>query len=86
MRSLITSATLICLSATAIGANLNLITEAQSFVTGALDDLKFELVPSRVVGGPQKYRVTQATVNHLQKLMKENRSVVVENNGSIKIQ
>ena len=86
MKSLITSAILVCISATAIGANLNLITEAQSYVSGALDNLKFELLPSGVVGGPQKYRVTQATVNHMQKLMRENRSVIVQNDGSIKIQ
>lgn len=86
MKSIILSAILVGSCATAIGANFSLITEAQSYVTGALDSLRFEIVPSGVVGGPQKYRVTQATVNHMQKLMRENRSVIVQNDGSIKIQ
>jgi len=64
-----------------------LITEAQSYVVGALDELKFENVPAAggVVGGPQRYRITQKTIDHLRNLANSGKTVTVQNDGSITV-
>jgi hypothetical protein len=64
-----------------------LITEAQSYVVGALDQLKFENVPAAggVVGGPQKYRITQKTIDHLRNVANSGKTITVQNDGSISV-
>jgi hypothetical protein len=73
-----------CLALTFTGAKL-LITEAQSYVVGALDELKFEPIPAAggVVGGPQRYRITQNTINHLRNAANSGKTITVQNDGSI---
>jgi hypothetical protein len=72
---------------TAIGlVGANLITEKQGIVAPALEELKLQLVPSKVIGGPQRYTVTKATIDHLQKLMKEGKVIVLNNDGSLTIE
>ncbi len=75
-----------CLALTFTGAKL-LITEAQSYVVGALDELKFEAVPAPggAVGGPQKYRITQNTINHLRNVANSGKTITVQNDGSLTI-
>ncbi len=75
-----------CLALTFTGAKL-LITEAQSYVVGALDELKFEPIPAPggVVGGPQKYRITQNTINHLRNAANSGKTITVQNDGSLTI-
>jgi hypothetical protein len=72
---------------TAIGlVGANLITEKQGIVAPAMEELKLELVQSKVIGGPQRYKVTKATIDHLQKLMKEGKVIVLNNDGSLTIE
>jgi hypothetical protein len=72
---------------TAIGlVGANLITEKQGIVAPAMEELKLELVKSKVIGGPQRYKVTKATIDHLQKLMKEGKVIVLNNDGSLTIE
>ncbi len=61
------------------------ITEAQSTVLPALKALKLALVPSKVIGGPQTFKVTQDTVDLMSKLLKEGGTITLENNGSLTI-
>jgi hypothetical protein len=73
-------------STSLLGANL-LITEAQSYVCGALEKLKFDPVPAPggVVGGPQRFRITQKTIDFLRNTANSGKTIVVENDGSITI-
>jgi hypothetical protein len=68
------------------GAN-SLISEHAALVSGALDKLKFESVPGKpdLIGAPPKMRVTKKTIDYLQKLMKEGKTIEVGNDGSIEI-
>src|ERR1051325_797350 len=61
------------------------ITRDQALVGGVLNELKLELVPSDVIGGPQKYKVTKKTIKHLQELLNEGKLIVLEGDGSIKV-
>lgn len=56
-------------------------TQEQATVGGALSNLGFESVPSEVLGGPAKYKVTADT---LQKL-KEGTVLTVDSAGSVSI-
>ena len=67
-------------------AGANLITENQGMVCPAIEKLKLEVVKSKVIGGPQRYKVTKATIDYLQKLMKEGKVIVVNNDGSLTIE
>ena len=53
---------------------------------GQLSTLKFESIPPqpRVVE-PPKFKVTKATIEHLEKLMKEGKTIEVQGNGALKI-
>lgn len=62
------------------------ITEAQSHVIPALEALKLKPVKSEVIGGPQKFKVTKETLDFLNKAMKDGKSIVVEGDGSIKVE
>jgi hypothetical protein len=69
---------------TALGlVGASLITEKQGMVCPAIEELKLEAVKSKVIGGPQRYKVTKATIDYLQKLMKEGKVIIVNNDGSI---
>ena len=58
-----------------------------ALVSGALETLKFEPLPGKpdLIGAPPKMQVTKKTIEHLQKLMKEGRSIQVDNDGAIKV-
>lgn len=62
------------------------ITENQAIVMPVLQSLKFEPIPSKVLGGPQKFKITKATIEHLQKALDDGSVIIVQNNGSIKIE
>lgn len=62
------------------------ITEAQGHVGGALQALKLKSVPSKVIGGPQKYEVTQDAIDFLTKAKKDGKTIVVAGNGSITLE
>lgn len=61
------------------------ITEAQSYAIPAVEALGLEYIESEEIGGPQKYRITQKTLNLLTKYAKERRTIIVENDGSITV-
>ncbi len=69
-----------------LGANY-WITRDEALVSAALTELKFESVPPKpaVVGAPPKFRVTKQTMDHLQVLLKDGKTIEVEGNGSLKI-
>jgi hypothetical protein len=70
----------------ALGANL-LITQDEALVSGALSTLKFESVRPQpgLVGAPPKFKVSKATLDHLEKLHKEGKIIEVEGNGALKV-
>ena len=70
---------------TAIGAMY--ITQNCAIVTGTLNELKFEQQPNqtKMIGGPQNFKVTKATIDYLQQLQKDNKTIEVENDGAIKV-
>ena len=70
-----------------LGAN-NLATQDQALVAGAVAKLGFEGVPGKpgFVGGPQKFKVTEKTIKHLQALMKEGSYIVVGSGGEISVE
>jgi hypothetical protein len=70
-----------------VGANFNLITQVQALVGGGLDTLGLEWVAPKnnVVGGPQTYAVTDATIKKLQGIKKSGKHIVVDNDGTITI-
>ena len=76
----------LCAASTAVAANY-WITEAQSYVINGLTELRFESVPAPggVVGGPQRFRVTQKTVDHQRTIANTNKVIIVENDGSISV-
>jgi len=69
-----------------VGAS-RLISQDAALVSGALGALKFESQPGKpnLVGAPPKFKVTKQTIAYLDKLMKDGRSIEVQNNGAIKI-
>jgi hypothetical protein len=69
-----------------IAANYN-ISMPQAITQGVLDELGFEIVPdtSGRIGGPSKFKITDATIKHLQKLQKEGKHVIAKPDGSIEL-
>jgi hypothetical protein len=63
------------------------ITEDAALVSGALTELKFEKAPntSGVIGGPVRMRVTKETLKYLESLLKDGKTIEVQNNGAVKI-
>ena len=63
------------------------ITQDAALVSGALTELKFEKAPaaSGVIGGPVRMRVTKDTLKYLESLLKDGKTVEVQNNGQVKI-
>lgn len=58
-------------------------TQNQALVTGILGELKFEHVPSNppVMGGPQKFKITDETIEHLSSL--KGKTLVVGSSGEV---
>jgi hypothetical protein len=75
-----------CVALTLLGARF-LVSEDAALVSGGLRVLKFEPVAGKpdVIGGPPRLKVTQVTLAYLEKLMKEGRTIEVQNDGAIKI-
>ncbi len=73
----------------AVGISLGAmyITLNCALTTGNLNELKFEQQPneSKIVGGPQNFKVTKGTIEYLEQLMKDNKTIEVQNDGGIKI-
>ncbi len=70
---------------TGIGAMY--ITQNCALTTGNLNELKFEQQPneSKMVGGPQSFKVSKGTIEYLEQLMKDGKTIEVQNDGGIKI-
>ncbi len=73
-----------CLLVACVAILLMGITEKQATVAPALESLKLERLPSEVIGGPISYRVTKKTVEHLERLLKDDKVLVLGNDGSLK--
>ena len=70
----------------AMGAHL-LVTQVQAAVDSAMIAPKLEVVPSNtgLTGAPTTYKVTQRTVDHLTKLLKDGKTITVNPDGSVKV-
>jgi hypothetical protein len=62
------------------------ITQDQARVIPVLKTLKLEAIPSKLIGGPQKYKVTKETIELLQDALDEGKVIVLQNDGSIAIE
>ena len=69
-----------------IAANYN-ISMPQAITQGVLDELGFEIIPdtSGRIGGPGTFKLTDATIKHLQKLLKDGKHVIAKPDGSIEL-
>jgi len=61
------------------------ITQSQATVAPVLEQLKLKSIPSKVIGGPQKYAITDETIELLTKAKKAGKVVVLKPNGSIEL-
>jgi hypothetical protein len=63
------------------------ITENAGLTGGVLKELKFEQQPGdpKLIGAPPVFKITKDTLDYLQKLQKDGKTVAVQNDGSIKI-
>lgn len=61
------------------------ITESQAAVAPVLQELKMKPIPSKVLGGPQKYEITDETIEFLTKAKKSGKVVVLKSDGSIEL-
>jgi hypothetical protein len=63
------------------------ISQFQAITEGVLGTLKLEALPNTtgVIGGPGTYKVTDKTIEHLKKLLKENKHIIAHPDGSITI-
>lgn len=59
------------------------ITENQAMVAPVLEQLKLEAVPSKVIGGPQTYKITNETIELLKEAKKEGKHIVLKPSGEI---
>lgn len=84
-RSILVYLTLAMLAIFSVGT-VFAITQDQARVIPVLKTLKLELIPSKVIGGPQKYKVTKETMELLQEALDEGKVVVLQNDGSITIE
>ena len=70
-----------------VAANLN-ISQPQAITDGVLQELKFEQQPNTtgLIGGPTKFKITHATLDHLTKLHNDGKTIVVNSTGAIRIE
>lgn len=61
------------------------ITENQATVAPVLEQLKLKHLPSEVIGGPQKYEITNETLELLTKAKKSGKVIVLKPDGSIEL-
>ena len=63
------------------------ISQDQALVQGALEGLKFEIVPAKggLIGGPSRLKITKKTIEHLQKLMQDGKVLEVQPDGAVKV-
>ena len=66
--------------------SLYAITKDQATVIPVLETLQLAPIKSKVIGGPQKFKVTQKTIDLLQKTMDDGHVIILGNDGSIKIE
>lgn len=59
------------------------ITETQAIVIPVLENLKLKPIQSKVIGGPQKFRVTKETLDLLKKTMDDGKVIVLDSQGKI---
>jgi hypothetical protein len=66
------------------GANA-LVTQIQAAVNSALVELKFEPIEAKggVIGGPSKFKVTQATLDHLAKVLEDGKTITIDSKGKL---
>ena len=60
-------------------------TQIQATVTGVLEDLKFEAIPSQQLGGPQQFKATDETEGFVASLRKRNQVLEVRSDGTTAI-
>jgi hypothetical protein len=84
-RAVLVSAAVLSLSF--VAANLN-ISQPQAITDGVLSDLKLEQQPdtSGLIGGPSKFKITHATLQHLNKLHNDGKTIVVSSTGAIRVE
>ncbi|HUY89038.1 MAG TPA: hypothetical protein VMV10_09910 [Pirellulales bacterium] len=59
-------------------------TEDESTVMGALEALKYEHVPNQDnIGGPADFKVTEETIDYLESLRKDGKTVTVDSEGTV---
>jgi hypothetical protein len=70
-----------------VAANLN-ISQPQAITDGVLMELKLEQQPNTtgLIGGPTKFKITKATLDHLTKLHHDGKVIVATSNGSIHVE
>lgn len=84
-KTICTAAIILAISFVSVN-QLFAVTEVQSGIMGALEKLKMTLVKSKVIGGPQKFKITKETIELLKKSMDEGKVIVVDGDGSLKIE
>lgn len=78
----------ITLVAAAVGlGGAMFISQPQAMVSGALTALKLESIPPAggIVGAPPKFKVSKATVDFIQKLEKDKKTIEIQPDGSLQI-
>jgi hypothetical protein len=60
-------------------------TQTQSTVGDALEALHFELQPASTTGGPQEFKPTDRTVEFVNSLLNDEKSLSVDSRGSVTI-
>jgi hypothetical protein len=85
MKKFVVSVAVLLFLVTSFGALF--ITENAGLVGAALTSLKFESLPGNpnLVGAPPQFKVTKATIEFLQKIQKDGKTIEVQNDGSIKV-
>lgn len=59
------------------------ITQSQATVAPVLKELKLKPIPSKLIGGPQKYEITDDTIKFLTEAKKAGKVVVLKGDGAI---
>lgn len=82
----LTSVTIAAVAVGLMGSALY-ISQDQALVSGALGELKFEPVSARsgLIGGPSRFKISQQTLDYLDKLAKGNKQIEVQANGQVRV-